>query len=407
MSLQDTDNLLVSRGGTNYRMPAVQLKDYAGAKVSLSETAPVDPDIGVLWWNSSTGRLYVWYGDVDSAQWVETSPQGIDENIFVNAAGDTMTGTLTVPTLNTTTLNGGQLAGLRNRIINGDFRVDQRNGGAAQTIAATTNNTPYTADRFYAYCTGANVTGQRITVAGAEKDPFRYQFTGVASVTGISIAQRIEADNCRDLADTIATLSVKLSNSLLTTVTWTAYYANTTDSYGTLTVPTKTQIATGTFTVNSTYSRYSTQIAIPAAATTGIEIVFSVGAQTSGTWVLGQVQLEVGSIATPFEQRSIAAETLLCQRYFEWLPYHIWGYSASVGGTIGSSLTWVAKRVVPTVAYPISGAFLGMPAVQSANIQNPIGVAATGTAGGYAYLTGVAAGFAYIYHYTCSASAEL
>ena len=96
MSLQDTDDLLVSRGGTNYRMPAIQLKDYAGAKVSLSETAPVDPDIGVLWWNTLTGRLYVWYGDVDSAQWVETSPQGIVESKLVSvtdfgAVGDGVT----------------------------------------------------------------------------------------------------------------------------------------------------------------------------------------------------------------------------------------------------------------------------------------------------------------------------
>jgi len=46
---------------------------------------------------------------------------------YVSKAGDTMTGNLTVPSL-----NGGQLAGFRNVLINGDLRINQR----GVTIAA-------------------------------------------------------------------------------------------------------------------------------------------------------------------------------------------------------------------------------------------------------------------------------
>ena len=46
-------------------------------------------------------------------------------------------------------LNGGQLAGTRNFVINGGFQVDQRNGGTAVT-PATTGGT-YTVDRFRAF----------------------------------------------------------------------------------------------------------------------------------------------------------------------------------------------------------------------------------------------------------------
>ena len=210
-------------------------------------------------------------------------------------------------------LNGGQLAGMRNEIINGAMAVDQRNAGASQTFTAAAA-LAYSVDRWYGYCTGANVTGQQIT--GATAGQFRYRFTGAASVTAIGFGQRIEQLNSADLASTTATLSVDLANSLLTSVTWTAYYATTANAFGTLASPTRTQIATGTFTVTSTVTRYSTNISVPGAATTGIEIVFTVGAQTSGTWTIGNVQLEPGPVATPFERRSYGQELALCQRYY-------------------------------------------------------------------------------------------
>lgn len=226
-----------------------------------------------------------------------------------NIAGPSSTGTAAV----LSSVNGGPISGARNRIINGAMAADQRNAGAAQTFTAAAA-LAYSVDRWYGYCTGANVTGQR--VQGASVGQFYYRFTGAASVTAIGFGQRIEQINSADLASTTATLSVDLANSLLTTVTWTAYYATTADTFGTLASPTRTQIATGTFTVTSTVTRYNTQISVPAAATTGIEIVFTVGAQTSGTWTIGNVQLEPGTVATPFERRSYGQELALCQRYF-------------------------------------------------------------------------------------------
>jgi len=271
-------------------------------------------------------------------------------------AGDTMTGDLVVPSL-----NGGQLAGTRNRIINGAVAVDQRNCGAAKTFTAAAA-LAYSVDRWYGYCTGANVTGQQ--VAGATAGEYRYRFTGAASVTAIGFGHRIEQLNSTDLASSTATLSVDLANSLLTTVTWTAYYATTANTFGTLASPTRTQIATGTFTVTSTVTRYNTNISVPAAATTGIEIVFTVGAQTSGTWTIGNVQLEPGTVATPFERRSFGAELALCQRYFEKsfnlgiAPVTNAGASTgevfcSCGITLGNSYVnevyfKVSKRTAPT-----------------------------------------------------------
>jgi len=206
----------------------------------------------------------------------------------------------------------------RNRLINGSMQIAQRGTSATVTAgtAVPTASTGYpTVDRWYVYSTGANVTAAQVSGSGAVRN--RLQITGAASVTAIGIGQRIEALNSYDLAGSNATLSVDIANSLLTTVTWSAYYATSTDTFGTVGTATKTLISTGTFTVSSTLTRYTANIAIPAAATTGVEIVFTVGAQISGTWTIGNVQLEAGLVNSTFEQRSYQQELGLAQRYYQ------------------------------------------------------------------------------------------
>ena len=49
----------------------------AGGKFTVSETPPADPDNGDTWFDSSTGKAYIYYSDVDSSQWVEIgNPNG-------------------------------------------------------------------------------------------------------------------------------------------------------------------------------------------------------------------------------------------------------------------------------------------------------------------------------------------
>ena len=237
-----------------------------------------------------------------------------------------------------------------NRVINGSMAIDQRNGGSAQTITAAAA-LAYTADRWYAYCTGANVTGQR--VAGIGTNQYMYRFSGASSVTAVGFGQRIEQLNSFDMANTTVTLSADLQNSLLTTVTWTAYYANTADTFGSLASPTRTQIANGTFIVSNTPARYSASINIPATANTGLEIVLSVGAQTSGYWNIGAVQLESGGIATPIEKRLYGNELVLCQRYYQTVNVNAYAVNSNFGAFNPDyyypvSLP-VAARTTPTI----------------------------------------------------------
>jgi hypothetical protein len=47
-----------------------------GASVTTSDTAPTSPADGDLWYDSVGGRMYVYYQDPDTSQWVDASPQG-------------------------------------------------------------------------------------------------------------------------------------------------------------------------------------------------------------------------------------------------------------------------------------------------------------------------------------------
>jgi len=221
---------------------------------------------------------------------------------------------------------------LKNRIINGAMVIDQRNAGASQTIANGAYN--YTVDRWRASSFGATCTGQQIF----STNQYLYQFTGAASVTNIDVNQRIESKNCLDLASKTVTLSATIANSLLTTVTWQAFYANSTDNFSATTA-----IASGTWTVNSTLTTYSTQISLPANAINGLEIHLQVAAQTSGTWQFTNVQLEIGTSATPFERRLYNQELANCQRY----------YQRSIPGTTFGSFIWQGNTT-NTVGYASS-----------------------------------------------------
>jgi hypothetical protein len=297
----------------------------------------------------------------------------------------------------------GYGVGFRNRIINGDFRLDQRNAGAAQTLTAGAA-LAYTADRFYAYCTGANVTGQQVVVSSLN----RYKFTGAASVTGVGIGQRIEAINCRDLAGQTVTLSLKASSSSLTTLNWALYYANTTDTFGTLASPTRTSINSGSFTITSTEATYSVQISVPSGATTGLELVLTGGALlASQTLTIGDVQLEVGSVATPFERIPYQVLQALCYRYYRvgdssatYGEGTCYGYQTA-GGTLGvTSVSPVQFRASPTAT--AKGTWTAVNATTTTPTLQP------NKSGGFGYITATGSGLVAIYtngsgyiEYTC------
>lgn len=77
MALQDTDFFLVNRDSQSYKMAATALAAYVGdggASVHVGENPPDgDSNQGDLWWKSDVGILYVYYIDENTEQWVQAA----------------------------------------------------------------------------------------------------------------------------------------------------------------------------------------------------------------------------------------------------------------------------------------------------------------------------------------------
>ena len=239
------------------------------------------------------------------------------------STGDVITATEYNQLLDNIIYNHDYSRPFRNRLINGNFIVDQYSSGPfSSTLTAATEE--YVIDRWYAEATGGTPAGAQ--VAGTGNRQFHYQFTGAASVSALKFGQRIEAANIQDQAGETVTISVYLANSVLTSVGWAVTYADSEDDFSSVTA-----IDSGSWTVDGTMTQYTAEVDLPANAANGIQLELSVGAQTSGTWTVGNVQLEPGDTATEFDVREVGTELAMCLRRGRVVDYETTGSRFGLG----------------------------------------------------------------------------
>jgi hypothetical protein len=246
--------------------------------------------------------LFIWYDDADGGQWVETSGTGQDVPLWTRT-GTTLSPTTADDNVQVASLNGGQLAGFRNQIINGDFRHWQR--GSDFTLSS---DEVYTADRWW---TGSTTTRIRRNTANMFAG-FRNSLE-IQGPAGAVIRQPIELSlagfDDRFTVGKTYTLSFYCNKSG-TTVQGT--FANTPqtgsglfDNEAITPVPGETDRYSYTFTIGS------------AIGSTNTCLNIGIKKSDADPLFIGGVQLEPGPVATPFEHRPIATELALCQRYFQ------------------------------------------------------------------------------------------
>lgn len=248
----------------------------------------------------------------------------------------------------------GNLGIFRNRLINGDMRIAQR---GTSTVSSTGTGLIYCVDRTgvaYSITTGGITQTQQ--TLGTTESPFASGFRNSLRITAstantnylwINPSQYIEGNNISDLAwGTLSGKTIMLSfwikSNIATnsTVCFSLRNSALTHSY----------VVPFTITSSGNWQFVSATIPSPPNGSTwnvdntiGLIVCiapYEVGAMTStyGSWVSGNkttatssvniwgslnnyieltgVQLEKGSIVTPYEFRLIATELQLCQRYF-------------------------------------------------------------------------------------------
>jgi len=287
---------------------------------------------------------------------------------------------------------------MRNKIINGAMEIDQRNAGASVTINAASWS--YILDRWSAF---GQATDGVFTVQQSSTAPSGFVNSSLITITTADASigssqvyafrQAVEGLNLIGLAwGTASAQTVTLSFQVRSSVTGT-FSGSIKNSDGTRSYPFTYAISSA-----NTWESKSVTIAGDTSGTwlttsgIGLSVIFDLGCGssrrgTAGSWAganydgatgatnliatngatfyLTGVQLEVGSVATPFERRLYNQELAMCQRYYEKsydtgvVPGALntagqFGFYASgassffnAGGT--STVFAVEKRATPTV----------------------------------------------------------
>ena len=269
--------------------------------------------------------------------------------------------------------------GMVNRIINGDMRIDQRNGGG---VSSALNG--YFIDRWSGFRGAGTITpvfsGQQVSDA-----PTGFINSAKITVTTAGtgayyslLRQHIEGLNVSDLGfGTASAKTVTLSFWVKSSITG-VYAAGIQNPTGA-----RTYVSNYTISSANTWEQKTITIAGDTTGTwatdnsSGILVNFDLGTSTGtvatpntwgnvgiftsssikwsstngATFYVTGVQLEKGSTATDFEYVDYGRQLQMCQRYYEKLSG-----SGGIYGTIGNAsyVAWyfkVTKRATPTMAF--------------------------------------------------------
>ena len=252
--------------------------------VCTSTTKPAVPFDGQVIYMTDVDQTAVW----DGTQWVGTSP-----------------------------LSG------RNVIINGGFDVWQRG-----TSVAGLNNTPsYGADRWVMFrSSSTNHTMSRQSITPSELSGFnwcaRYQRdSGDTSAANMYFIATFESTNIKPLAAKTVVLSFyarKGANYSGGNLNLNIDFGTGTDTAA-LTQPTSPTTTTAAYTLTSSWQRFSQSVSVASTATAARAYWDYVPSGTAGTndyFEITGVQLEAGSVPTPFEFETYGENLQKCKRYY-------------------------------------------------------------------------------------------
>jgi hypothetical protein len=253
-------------------------------------------------------------------------------------------------------LGAGNASSFKNRIINGDMSIDQRQLGAAVTVAPSASGY-FGIDRYNIWSFPGGAAGTWTWQQQTATPPVGFTYYGRATVTTAdssvagndyyTIQQAVEGFNTADFEFGTAnakpfTVSFWARSSITGTFSCSSYFANAslgypltytinaanTWEYKTISFPAFTSASlsgTPKTTSASLYLVFSLGMGSSFTGTAGVLAASAYGAagatnliSTNGaTFDITGIQLEVGTVATSFDYLPITTELSLCERYFQ------------------------------------------------------------------------------------------
>jgi hypothetical protein len=280
--------------------------------------------------------------------------------------------------------NSGYGQAGKNKIINGDFSVNQRN------YSSSTTSAEYNFDRWRTiYTGGTSTTSAQVFTPGAApvagyegKNYYRVVITGQSATTD-SVRMQQQVESVRTFAGQTTTYSFWAKASAGTP----KVAVISVQGFGTGGSPSAAVTTEhGTITLSTSWARYSITVAVPSISgktlgtagddSVNVRLFMSAGSAVSGNQSIGVQnytfetwghQWEYGSKATPFQTASggsLQAELAMCQRYYN-------RFSAS--GTANCRLSPVgtapSTTSVQIIFYPSSQFRVKPTAIDYANVQ--------------------------------------
>lgn len=337
---------------------------------------------------------------------------------------DSVTATLSGKTLDSTCTFSVQ-TGRRNAVINGNMHEAQRG------TTAVTADAGYPVDRWFVKKSTSTFSAQQTahTLGDFANHPRYFLANTVVGFAGAGdyVRQCTQIEDVRTFAGRTVTVSFWAKASFGTPKIGIEFV----QSFGTGGSPSADVTGTGTtVTLSTSWVYYQVTYAVPSISgkTVGsnedsylqLNMWFTAGStyntragsigNQSATFSVSLVQVEDGSVATPFERLSTQENKALCQRYCYAPPTSGSQVRADAGGGATTIRAWmmlpVTMRVAPTATFPGSGTYTvenvlvttgtstSVPTPATADVNSYCWTQAgfTGMAGCKGYYTGMPAG---------------
>ena len=304
----------------------------------------------------------------------------------------------------------------KNFLINGCMRVSQRGASLALTGSAA-----YLADRWKVFATGSGLSGNQQTGPWGGVASGKGLFVDSVSWTSGSanFLTRIESKDAIYLVNKTVTIAATIWHNFGVSVNmgFLLSKANGVDNFSAVTTEyTSSPLAAPNNAVTrikatATLGDVSNGLQVAIRMTDAISVA-------SGSLGITEVQLELGSVATPFEYRPFAEELVLCQRYYE-KSYDL-GVAPGTSTVVGEVVLVgcgaaaypmidfkVTKRIAPTACKLYSTVTGAVDNVRNLTTAGDVGATSLVASGQQSFFGALISTDLQIYAYHWTADAEL